>query len=72
MRLVMYTEAFSGQLLPFNIHIRKSKTGRNIFILDRKMGSVLPVEYTNNLPVLDHNISQIKIAMGEHIGLALR
>lgn len=30
-----------------------------------------PVEYTDNLTVLNHDVPQIKIAMTEHIGLAL-
>jgi hypothetical protein len=28
-----------------------------IFILDREIGSVLPVEYTNNLPILNHDVA---------------
>jgi hypothetical protein len=66
----MYAQALLEQLLPFYIQGRESKRGRNIFVPDREKGSVLPVEDTNDLPVSDHDISQIEIAMAKHIWLA--
>lgn len=41
-------------------------------ILNREEGSVFPGKYTDNLSVLDHDVSQIEIAISKHIGFALR
>jgi hypothetical protein len=41
-------------------------------IPNREEGSVFPVKYTDNLSVLDHDVSQIEIVMSKHIGFALR